>query len=161
MSAVEFDLVDLTKESDGTSQQLDHQVSPQTPSSPAVVIDIATTNTPTETCTDQLEVTNEDAPVQQLSPMKPRGRQRIHHIQQVNFNSDCFSISKKNGARSKAAAKKAKTRAVKRIVEAVLDDSLTGEQQVLAFRLALKHKLMKIHTASAALFVRGENDLED
>ena len=59
------------------------------------------------------------------------------------------------GDRNELAERKAKSRAIKRIVDAVLDPALTPEQQVLSLRLALRHKRLDNHSVSAGL-IKGD-----
>ena len=79
----------------------------------------------------------------------------------IPLDKNCFRISKKLETRSIVGARTAKDRAVKKIVRAVLDESLTVPQQVLALRLAMKHKSLKIHSISCGLFIDNQNNLNN
>ena len=59
--------------------------------------------------------------------------------------------------RSIPVAKQTMTRAVKKIVTAVLNKSLTVPQQVLALCIAMKHKSMRIYSTSAGLLASPNN----
>ena len=64
-------------------------------------------------------------------PLTSRGRAPSHSDLRA-IDKDYFSSSKKYGPRSKDAAYRAESRAVKNMVDAVLDDSNVLEQQVYA-----------------------------
>jgi len=93
-------------------------------------------------------------------PLRIQGRHTVQQNQIIPLDKTCFGITKRLERRSFIAAKTARTRAVKEIVTAVLNKSLTGPQQVHALRLAVKHKLLKIHSTSADLLPDSPNNVD-
>ena len=69
------------------------------------------------------------------------------------LNVNAFQLSAKGSLRTKAAERKAKSRAVTNVMKAVFDPLHTKEQQVLALREAINHKDMNVHSASAGLLL--------
>ena len=66
---------------------------------------------------------------------------------------NAFQLSTRVGLHTKAAERKANSRAVTNIIKAVFDPLHSKEQQVLAPREAINHKDMYVHSASAALLL--------
>ena len=93
------------------------------------------------------------------SPLMARGTTPTH-ADLIPIKRDCFNASKRYGPRSKDAAERAQSRAVKNIVDAVLDDSNTLEQQVYALRRAVKHRRMKLVSASSGLVMSNTKDID-
>ena len=114
------------------------------------------TTEPTTPITVATETTVEAPAIAVPSPLKVRGV-APSPTDLIPFNKDCFSFSKKDGPRSKEAAKKAKTRAVRDLVIAMCDESLTLEQQVYDLPAAIKHHVMKVRSASAGILLSSTN----
>jgi len=92
------------------------------------------------------------------SPIQPR--RTIPSL--IPFNPNSFQQQStrarlaNRGDRNEAAEKAARYRAVKKIIDAVLDPVLTQEQQVLALRLAIRSKILDRHSASAGLMIDNQ-----
>ena len=67
------------------------------------------------------------------------------------MNQHSFGFTKSGKPRSICAAKRKRNRSLKKIVEAVLEDSNNKEQQVLALREAMLHKDLRSIYVSTGL----------
>eukprot|EP00535_Pseudo-nitzschia_heimii_P012474 CAMPEP_0197195996 /NCGR_PEP_ID=MMETSP1423-20130617/32117_1 /TAXON_ID=476441 /ORGANISM="Pseudo-nitzschia heimii, Strain UNC1101" /LENGTH=371 /DNA_ID=CAMNT_0042649759 /DNA_START=141 /DNA_END=1253 /DNA_ORIENTATION=+ len=93
------------------------------------------------------------------TPSPVHARRIIPSLIPLNLNSfqqQSIRLQDVRGDRNESAEKVARYRAVKKIVDAVLDPALSLEQQVLALRLAIRSKILEQHSISAGLIIDNE-----
>ena len=90
----------------------------------ANTVELATEATEPQTVTETtIGTTTEAVP----SPLRARGRQSIQQTDLIPFDKSCFRTTKRMEPRSIFAADMKKSRAVKKIIRAVLDKTLTAQ----------------------------------
>ena len=152
---MEVKLIDITK-ADQEGADCEEVIEVAAAQGEAVVGTLEEPTTPrattTDTTTEVTETIGVEAPAAApLSPLKGRGCHATSKLELIPINRDSFSIS--NGPKSQQPGIRAESRAVKTVVNAVLDGSHTLEQQVYALHHAVKHSKMKLVSASAGVFV--------
>lgn len=116
--------------------------------------------TPAEDTTSQTitQQPNDTETSQTLSPQPLTVQKMVQEL--ILLNKTAFepvANDMHGGKRNPGASRQAKSVAVKRIVNSVLDNNLTKEQQVWALRTAMKHKDMVVHSASAGLVLESHS----
>ena len=157
--AVKVELINITEANHHQDKNEEEQVelpSAGTPEQGTTEPITPITTEPTTSTTEATETTVEAPAIAVPSLLKARGV-APSPMDLIPFNKNCFSFSKKCGPRSKEPAEKAKTRAVRDLVIAMCDESLTLEQQVYVLCAAVKHHDMKLRSASAGILPSSTN----
>eukprot|EP00535_Pseudo-nitzschia_heimii_P013450 CAMPEP_0197196378 /NCGR_PEP_ID=MMETSP1423-20130617/32324_1 /TAXON_ID=476441 /ORGANISM="Pseudo-nitzschia heimii, Strain UNC1101" /LENGTH=438 /DNA_ID=CAMNT_0042650177 /DNA_START=139 /DNA_END=1456 /DNA_ORIENTATION=- len=111
-------------------------------------------NTTIESVDSEIPLEEEHAASTTTAPSPVKPRRNIETLIPLNENS--FQKSATfilRGARNPEAERKAKSRAVAKIIQAIKDPSLTVEQQVFALREAVRHKELETLSASAGILI--------
>jgi len=125
---------------------------------PTIDLENHNLETPAEATTSQTitQQPNGTEPSQTLSPQPLIVQKMVQEL--IPLNKTAFELANdmRGGyERNPGATRQAKSVAVKRIIDSVLDNNLTKEQQVCALRMAMGHKDMVLHSASAGLVLNG------